>query len=101
MASCPKCNAAMGATEVVCPACGYDFPEDSAPRREGFAYSTFADVALIVSMVAMGLGCAAALFFAVVSLLMGYLRDSSVGFIVFFGQLGMLIVFMRVSDLKP
>lgn len=100
MAVCPKCSATMGATEVVCPACGHDFPEDSAPRRVGFAYSTFADLALIISMVATGLGCAAALFFAVVSLLMGSFRDSFVGFIAFFGQLGMLIVFMRVSDLK-
>ena len=101
MAVCPKCSAAMGAMDVACPACGYDFPEDPVPRREGFAYSSFADVALIISMVAAGLGCAAALFFAVVSLLMGSFRDSFVGFIAFFGQLGMLIVFMRVSDLKP
>lgn len=100
MAICPKCSAAMGATEVVCPACGYDFPDNPTPRREGFAYSTFADMALIVSMVAAGLGCVASIYFAVAYLLMGFLSQSFMATIAFLLQLGMLIVYMRVSDLK-
>lgn len=28
MAYCPRCKGLMGATAVVCPRCGYDFPED-------------------------------------------------------------------------
>jgi len=100
MAICPKCCAAMGATEVVCPACGYDFPDDAAPRREGFAYSTFADLALIVSMFAVGLGCVASIYFSVIYLVMGVLSQSLMAVVAFLLQLGMLIVFMRVSDLK-
>ncbi len=100
MAICPKCRAAMGATEVVCPACGYDFPEDSAPKREGFAYSALADVALIVSMVAAGLGCLVAVYFAVMFSILGKVFPTLTAFVAFFLQLGMLIVFMRVSDLK-
>lgn len=100
MAICPKCSAAMGATEVSCPACGYDFPGDAVPQREGFAYSAFADMALIVSMLAAGLGCVASIYFAVVCLLMGVLSQSLMAVVAFFLQLGMLVVFMRVSDLK-
>ena len=32
MAFCPACNGEMGATEVVCPHCGYDFPDDETIR---------------------------------------------------------------------
>ena len=100
MAFCPKCFAAMEATEVVCPSCGYDFPEESIPKLEGFAYSTFADVALVVSMVAAGLGCIVAVYLAVMFLVFGAWSQSFTAAIAFFLQLGMLIVYMRVSDLK-
>jgi hypothetical protein len=100
MAICPKCRAAMGATEVACPSCGYDFPAELAPKREGFAYSAFADVGLIVSMMAAGLGCVVSVYFVVMFLLMGMFSQSSLAAIIVFLQLGVLIVFMRVSDLK-
>lgn len=90
----------MGATEVVCPSCGYDFPEELAPRREGFAYSTFADMALVVSMVAVGLGCVLTLYLTLTHLLRGQASKLLESAITFFLLFGMLIVFMRVSDLK-
>lgn len=100
MANCPKCRAEMGATEAVCSSCGYDFPEDVAPRREGFAYTAFADLALIVSMVAAGLGSLMAVYFAVMNSILGKVVPTLTSFVAFFLLLGMLIVFMRVSDLK-
>ncbi len=100
MAICPKCNAAMAATEAVCPSCGYDFPEERAPRREGIAYSAFADVALVVSMLAVGLGCLLTLYLTVTHLLRGQASKLLESAITFFLLFGMLIVFMRVSDLK-
>lgn len=59
MAYCPQCNGEMSATEIVCPHCGYDFPEagyTSKKFRPGFAYSPLADLALIVSMIAAVFG---------------------------------------------
>ena len=50
MAFCPKCQHAMDTMGSVCPHCGYDFPMegvDPSIRREGFAYSKAADVALL------------------------------------------------------
>ncbi len=32
MAFCPKCRGEMGTTAVVCPHCGYDFPDDPPSR---------------------------------------------------------------------
>ena len=101
MAFCPKCKGQMGPTELVCPNCGYDFPNvEGASQQQGFAYSPMADAALVVSMIAAGLGSLVAVAAAVMALLSGQLLTAVVGVIAIFLQFGMLVVFIRVSDLK-
>jgi hypothetical protein len=101
MAFCPFCKGEMGVTELVCPHCGFDFPEatGSPMRATGFAYSPLADTALTISMIAAGLGCIVAVLAVVVSLLQFQLVNTVLSVVAFFLQLGMLVVFLRVSDL--
>jgi hypothetical protein len=98
---CPRCKGEMAANATRCPHCGYDFPLGDAQdpvRRSGFAYSTLADVALLISMFAAAIGCIVAAIGSIVSLLAGQLVNGLVvGPIAFFLQLGMLVVFLRVQ----
>ena len=89
----------MGAMETVCPHCGYDFPNAAGPRKEGVAYLRLADVALIVSTIAAGFGCLAAVGAGVVALVEGDWRGLVASPIAFFLQLGLLVVFIRIQDL--
>jgi len=101
MAFCPECKGSMGPTEVACPHCGYDFPDvqNPIPQRTGFAYSGLADAALLASTISAGLGCVGAIFWTVGSVANGNLAGIIVGPLACFLQLGMLVVFLRVSDL--
>jgi hypothetical protein len=52
MAFCPECSGAMGASELACPHCGYDFPLAKETRRVPFAYTRFGEVGLKLGIVA-------------------------------------------------
>jgi uncharacterized membrane protein YcjF (UPF0283 family) len=103
MAFCPECNGEMAANDALCPHCGYDFPPEPDPiqKRSGFAYSSFASVALFVGAIVVG-------FAAIVWVLRGigwvYQEEYWLGFVVapaaFFLSLAMLVVFLRVIQLK-
>jgi hypothetical protein len=103
MANCPKCHAAMGAMDVRCPACGYDFPDEPRDEsRTGLAYSWLADIALIVGGVAAGFGCLGAVLSAVAALMnQRYVEAFVYAPIVFFVCLANLVVFLRVQSIKP
>lgn len=92
----------MTATELVCPHCGYDFPEARGVKLEkqkGFAYSPLSDLALVVSMAAAGLGACGAVFGTIAALLQGeILYGLFVGPIVILLQIGMLVVFLQVQQ---
>jgi hypothetical protein len=101
MAFCPNCRGVVDAAAVVCPHCGYDFPlggpDPITPRRD-LAHSTLANIALIVGIVAAGLGCIAAIVGGIVSLVNGELFTAIVVRpLAFFLQLAMLVVFVRVQ----
>lgn len=102
MAYCPQCKGDMTATAIVCPHCGYDFPdtgETSKGPRTGFAYSPLADIALIVSMIAAVLGACGAALVTIIALVHGqFVYGLFVGPIAFLLQLGMLVVFLRVQQ---
>jgi hypothetical protein len=102
MAFCPKCKGDMAATAIVCPHCGYDFPDPdstSTGQRKGFAYSPLADLALLVSMIAAVLGACGAVLATIVALFHGQLiYGLFVGPIALLLQLGMLVVFLRVQQ---
>jgi hypothetical protein len=98
MAFCPNCQGVMDAAAVACPHCGYDFPPASADPRRGIAYSPLANLALVVGIVAAGLGCAVAVLAAVAALLNGQWSNALVvAPLAFFLQLAMLVVFVRVQ----
>jgi hypothetical protein len=100
MAVCPKCHAVMGTLDTRCPSCGYDFPDES-PRvpRTGFAYSALADVSLIVGSLAAGLGCMAALLYAIGAVASGeYWAAFFTAPIAFFLCFANLVVFIRIQN---
>jgi len=101
MARCPQCQAEIDAMATVCSACGWDFPDEPAPpRREGWAYSRLADIALIVGMVAACLGSLSAILGTVFALLRGNLSEGLIaGPLCFFLCFGMFVVFARVQDM--
>ena len=100
MAFCPFCKGEMGATDIACPHCGYDFPPAAPARPSGFAYSSLADLALTVSMVVAGLSCCGAAYLMVLYLLVLNVPAALFSAAAVVLQLGMLVVFMRVSDLS-
>ena len=62
MAYCPKCQGEIAANEVKCAKCGYDFPPTvETDERQGLAYSTFAEICLVI-------GAALAAIFAILQL---------------------------------
>jgi hypothetical protein len=102
MAYCPECNGELAATATACSHCGYDFhrtDQAALEKRRGFAYSTLADLALLVSMIAAAIGAFLAVLGALVSLYYGqWFNGLVLGPIAFFLQLGMLVVFLRMID---
>lgn len=102
MAYCPECKGEMGAAEIVCPHCGYDFPApptDANSRKQGLAYSFLADIALMISMISAALGCIGVLIVALIALLQGqFIAALAICPIAFFLQLGMLVVFLRIQN---
>ena len=91
----------MSATATSCGSCGYDFPNlpDSTTKRYDLAYSSLADIALTVSGFTAALGCISTLFYGAVSLInRNFVAALLVAPVAFFLQLGMLVVFIRVSD---
>jgi hypothetical protein len=100
MAFCPKCRAAMGPTDAVCPACGYDFPPDAGSHRRGLAYSGLADVALVVATLVAALGSIAALVGMGIAL---WHREWLIGLvycpIACLYQVALLVVFVRAQHI--
>lgn len=100
MAYCPKCSKVLDEAAVVCPHCGYDFPAGNPNPRRGFAYSSLANVALFIGILAAGFGCLATVFISLEALWNGHWFTALVaGPIAFFLQLAMLVVFIRVQRL--
>lgn len=98
MAFCPKCRGEMSATALECPHCGYDFPLETEERRQGFAYSAWADMALLVGTAAAAIGAVLAAVLAVVALLQGqFLYGLLVAPLAFFVQLAQFVVFLRIQ----
>lgn len=102
---CPKCNGEMGMRDVKCSHCGYDFqPAESESERLGFAYSAFAYVVLALAIVGAILTCAgtliAGIYWALDSRYRSWDDWLSFAFALFSG-LVLLIVLMRVYDMKP
>ena len=102
MAFCPNCKGEMQAKDILCPHCGYDFPSpatDSVSRRTGLAYSTLADIALIVSNLCCALGSLAAIFASLVFLYhQEYFNALVYAPFCFFVQFGLWVVFTRIQD---
>lgn len=97
MAFCPKCSGVMEGTAILCPHCGYDFPMEPESRR-GIAYSPRANIALIVGIVAAGLGCAGSTIAAIVALVNEQLLTAFfIAPLAFFQQLALLVLFVRVQ----
>lgn len=112
MATCPQCKGEMGATQAICPQCGYDFPPQSPPRfnslglannpkdKRGIAYSPLAGCALSIAMLLTGIGALASLVGAAVFILAGKYAE---GFIQaplsFFLSLALFVVFRRIADM--
>lgn len=101
MPSCPECKRTLGETELVCPECKRDFRCLGAPpKREGIAYSTAAEVALVVGQVVAALGCAVALFACALAFVQGRWVDALLaGPLGFFLLLAQLVVLMRAQDM--
>ncbi len=98
MAFCPKCSGVMDTAAVACPHCGYAFPPADPNPRDGLAYSPLANLALIVGILAAGLGCVVAVIGTIIALVTGQWGTALVvGPLAFFLQLAMLVVFMRVQ----
>jgi hypothetical protein len=100
MAFCPKCKAAMSAMEISCPSSGYVTPgTDPSSKKGGFAYSSLANLALIVSTIAGAFSCLLTIYFSLIALSAGQLFHGLIlGPIAFFLQLGLVVVFLRIQD---
>ena len=112
MATCPQCKGEMGATQAICPHCGYDFPLQAAPRfnslglannpgnKRGVAYSQLAGCALTIGMMLTGTGAVVSLAGIVVLTLTGnYARGLIQAPLSFFMSLALFVVFCRVADM--
>lgn len=101
MAYCPECNGEMKQSEAVCPHCGHDFSKpDASPRKEGFAYSSLADLSLAVGIVAAGIACLLSFIACIVALAKQQWLDALVyGPIVFLILMAVLVTFLRAQDL--
>ena len=101
MEHCPECKGEMGQRDVVCPHCGYDFQRelDAAHRRPGWAYSVWADTALMVGAVVATFACIASACYSLAMVLQCQffqgLVQGPVGFLL---CLAMLVVFVRIQD---
>jgi hypothetical protein len=106
MAFCTRCKSEIDALAAFCPKCGWDFAEDpqhGVQRGIGstFAYSSLADVALVIGQVAAGSGCVVALVGSILALASGnWFIALLPGPIVFFVLLAVLVVFLRVQDFR-
>jgi hypothetical protein len=99
MASCPKCGATMGQMDVVCPKCGYDFPDPPVVPRVGIAYSKLADLALMVGGVWAGLASLGFVASGVMALADArYLEAFVVAPTGFFLCLAFLVVCIRIQN---
>ena len=99
MSKCPKCSAELRAIEAACPECGWDYPDAPAPGRTSWAYSGFANAALLVGMVASLILAGLTAFKALKYVLEGRWYPAILhGPLLFFLAFAMFVVFARVSD---
>ena len=106
IAHCPKCHGEMNVLDVVCPHCGYDFPDppsaenDPALARTGIAYSAWAEIALSIGSVAASILCVGSAVGSIVAIFSGqFFQGLVAGPLSFFLSLAMLVVFIRVQKL--
>lgn len=113
MAVCPQRKGQMGATQVICPHCGYDFPPQGSARfnsfgllkdptgQRGVAYSQLAGCALTIGMAMSGISAVLSLAAAVVLTLTGhYAKGLIQAPLSFFTSLALFVVFRRVADMN-
>ena len=99
MAYCPECNSEMGMTDTLCSGCGYDFPQEGRHRtigRPGLAYSSLADLALLIGEIVSGLKAIAFAIGAVVMLFRGELLIAVGATLLSLLAFGLFVVFARV-----
>jgi hypothetical protein len=92
----------MATRDVVCPHCGYDFPEEphSAADVRGIEYSKWADVALLIGAIVASLFCVGTAVGSVIAIFSGeFVQGLIAGSLSFFLALAMLVVFLRVRKL--
>mgnify|MGYP001087439967 CR=1 len=104
MAFCPECNATMGQTDIVCPDCGYDFPEKLAEIRAGLTRSPLAHISLNVAAglaflaaVATAVWAAFALLYTVVERRPDHLLELILSPFCFLFWYALFVVFVRVQ----
>ena len=99
MAFCPKCKGEIAAYEAKCPKCGYDFPLSAEPDgRTGLAYSTFADVCLVIGSGLAALSAVVSLVRGGIQLIDGHIYSGLVECPLF--ALGSFIVFIALEKLR-
>ena len=80
----------------------FDFPSDTNLRRgakNGFAYSPFADIALMVSTLACAAGALMTVVWSIGALVNRmWLEGFVIGPIAFLIQVGLLVAFLRVQS---
>jgi hypothetical protein len=118
--ACPHCGATLPyVRDAFCPECEQPLdepphaaaaprdkplgtPEGAPPPGAGFAYSPLAHLALGVGLLWALIGCGATVVWAVVSVTRRDWVTACVACpICFFLELALVVVFLRVKDLKP
>lgn len=102
---CPNCSFEIMESDKVCPECGSQITEkDIEQQKHTFAYSKFADLALVVGQIATFLGALGNLFMVADSLFKQKWFDGLVYYpLYFFTAVGLNVVFarMRLPKTKP
>ncbi len=101
MAYCPNCGAAMGMHDRACQACGYNFPPpESDERREGWAYSGAADVAIVISATLSLLAAALFVTAGVVAVFLGHFANGLYAIVVGVFMFAVFAAMTRVLTIK-
>lgn len=85
-------------TAVICPGCGYDFPqENDSPERTGWEYSAFAELSLSVGALTSVLLAFATAYASVMALRQGMIINGLTGLATAMTFYALFIVFLRVK----
>lgn len=98
MAFCPECNAEIATTATSCNACGYDFspPAKDAPSQ-GWEYSQFAEVSLIVGAICSIIVSIICAYIFVIGLIERHYQTGLLNLLFAILAFAMCVVFLRVK----